>query len=154
RPRAGSRPPNRQRSAMVLLFDKKQSIASPTLAPGQDAFERGAPMDITIGLVNNMPDSALKATERQFPPQVTGAGGQSGSHVHRSSLPSVSRSAAARAHIDKEYSDIADLGRLKIDGLIVTGAEPNGCTLPQESLWHELTDIIDWAKTSTRSTIW
>ncbi|HLG80974.1 MAG TPA: homoserine O-succinyltransferase [Bradyrhizobium sp.] len=139
---------------MVLLFDRKQSISSPTLVPGQEAFERGESIQLTIGLVNNMPDSALKATERQFARLLSGAAGQARIDFHCFSLPSVRRSAAARAHIDKEYTDIADLGRLKIDGLIVTGAEPNGCALPQELLWRELTDIIDWAKTHTRSAIW
>jgi len=139
---------------MVLLFDKKRSIPSPALVPGQEAFERGEPIQLTIGLVNNMPDSALKATERQFSRLLGGAAGQARIHFHCFSLPSIGRSAQARAHIDREYSDIADLGRVKIDGLIVTGAEPNGCTLPQEALWRELTDIIDWAKTNTRSTIW
>jgi homoserine O-succinyltransferase/O-acetyltransferase len=139
---------------MILLFDKRQSIASPTLVPGHDAFERREPAELTIGLVNNMPDSALKATERQFARLLSDAAGRARITFHCFSLPSVNRSAAARAHIEKEYSDIDDLGRLKIDGLIVTGAEPNGCALPQEALWRELTDIIDWAKTNTRSTIW
>ena len=139
---------------MVVLFDKKQSIASPTLVPGQHGFARGEPVELTIALVNNMPDGALKATERQFARLLSGAAGQARVHFHCFSLPSVGRSAAARAHIDKEYGDIADLGRLKIDGLIVTGAEPAGCTLPQETLWRELTDMLDWAKTNTRSTIW
>lgn len=139
---------------MVLLFDKKQLIASPTLVPGQETFEHGEPVELTIGLVNNMPDSALKATERQFTRLLSEAAGHARVHFHCFSLPSVDRSDAARAHIDRDYSDIADLGRLKIDGLIVTGAEPNGCALPQEALWRELTDIIDWARTNTRSTIW
>jgi len=139
---------------MILLFDKKQSIASPTLVPGQEAFGRGERTELTIGLVNNMPDGALKATERQFARLLSGAAGQARIHLHCFSLPSVSRSPQARAHIDKEYSSIAELGRLKIDGLMVTGAEPNGCALPQEALWRELTDIIDWARTNTRSTIW
>jgi homoserine O-succinyltransferase/O-acetyltransferase len=139
---------------MVLLFDNNQSIASPALVPGRDTFERGEPAELTIGLVNNMPDSALKATERQFARLLGGAAGRARINFHCFSLPSVNRSAPARAHIDKEYSDIADLGRLKIDGLIITGAEPNGCTLPQESLWRDLTGIVDWARTNTRSTIW
>src|SRR5579872_5094920 len=152
--KAGSRPPNRGGRAMVLLFDKRQSIPSPALAPGQEAFERSERIELTIGLVNNMPDSALKATERQFARLLSGAAGNARIDFRCFSLPSVGRSAAARAHIEKEYADIAELGRLKMDGLIVTGAEPNGCALPEENLWRELTDIIDWARTNTRSTIW
>jgi len=53
-----------------------------------------------------------------------------------------------------QYTDIAEFDRLHIDGLIVTGAEPNAATLPQETFWRELTDIVDWAKDNTRSAIW
>ncbi len=73
---------------------------------------------------------------------------------HCFSLPSVNRSQTAKWRVDRQYTDIADLGRLQIDGLIVTGAEPNAATLPEEPFWQDLTDIIDWAETNTRSTIW
>jgi homoserine O-succinyltransferase/O-acetyltransferase len=139
---------------MMLLFDKRKSIASPALAPEQDMSIGGALSELTIGLINNMPDSALKATERQFARLLGDAAGQARIRFHCFSLPSVDRSATARAHIEQEYSKIDDLARLKIDGLIVTGAEPNGCALPREALWRELTGIIDWAKVNTRSTIW
>ena len=33
--------------------------------------------------------------------------------------------------MDGRYTDIADLGRLHIDGLIVTGAEPIAATFPR-----------------------
>ncbi len=46
------------------------------------------------------------------------------------------------------------LVRLPIDGLIVTGAEPVAETLPEEPYWRELTEVIDWAGSNTRSTIW
>lgn len=138
---------------MVLLFDRRQSIASPTPAPGQDTFESTA-VELTIGLINNMPDSALKATERQFGRLLSGAARNARIKFHCFSLPSVNRSPAARAHIEMAYRNVAELARLNMDGLIVTGAEPNGCALPQEGLWRELTEIIDWARTNTRSTIW
>jgi homoserine O-succinyltransferase/O-acetyltransferase len=66
----------------------------------------------------------------------------------------VHRSQTAKWRVDHQYTDIADLARLQIDGLIVTGAEPNAATLPEEPFWQELTGIIDWAETNTRSTIW
>ena len=56
--------------------------------------------------------------------------------------------------MDGRYGDIADLDRLRIDGLIVTGAEPNAATLPEEPFWQDLTAIIDWARSNTRSAIW
>ena len=38
--------------------------------------------------------------------------------------------------------------------MIVTGAEPIAATLPDEPYWNDLTDVIDWAETNTRSAIW
>src|SRR5262249_45126230 len=43
---------------------------------------------------------------------------------------------------------------LDIDGLIVTGAEPIAPALQDERYWTEFTDLVDWAMTNTRSTIW
>jgi homoserine O-succinyltransferase len=139
---------------MTLLYDRDRPIKSPALAPAQDAFERAGAAELTIGLVNNMPDSALKATERQFIRLVQAAAGDTRVKFHCFSLPTVARSKQASEHIALDYADIADLDRLGIDGLIVTGAEPIAANLPDEPYWNQLTWIIDWAKTNTRSTIW
>jgi homoserine O-succinyltransferase len=137
---------------MALPFDKP--IASPALAPASSEPERAGQGELTIALVNNMPDSALKATERQFMRLVQSAAGKTGVRFHCFALPTVARSRQAKDHINKEYVDIAELQRLHIDGLIVTGAEPIAATLPEEPYWHEVTDLIDWAKANTRSAIW
>ena len=110
--------------------------------------------DLTIGLINNMPDAALQATERQFMRLLRRAAGNIRVDFHCFSLPSVKRSQSAQSRIDQQYTDIADLDRLHIDGLIVTGAEPAAATLPEEPFWQDLTEMVDWAKTNTRSTIW
>ena len=148
---------------MAVLFDKHKhrSIASPTLAPAQPretdtpATDRQAEASvITIGLINNMPDSALQSAERQFTGLLQAAAGDHRIHLHCFSLPSVKRSQQAKQLMQGRYRDIADLERLHFDGLIVTGAEPNADTLPEEPFWKELTEVIDWAKTNTRSSIW
>jgi homoserine O-succinyltransferase/O-acetyltransferase len=139
---------------MTLLFDKDRPIKSPALAPAQNEFERAGEGELTIGLINNMPDSALKATERQFMRLVQAASGDIRVNFHCFSLPAVTRSKQASEHIAHDYADIADLDRLGIDGLIVTGAEPIAARLPDEPFWGELTGLIDWARTNTRSTIW
>jgi homoserine O-succinyltransferase len=145
---------------MTLLFEKHRQIVSPGLAPTQfrETEEFGhlqnADGVLTIGLINNMPDAALEATERQFMRLLKSAAGNNPVRLHCFSLPSVQRSQTAKWRVDRQYTDIADLGRLQIDGLIVTGAEPNAATLPEEPFWHELIDIIDWAEANTRSTIW
>jgi homoserine O-succinyltransferase len=146
---------------MTVLRDRRRLIVSPALAPAQqretDQFDHGleaADDVLTIGLINNMPDPALQATERQFMRLLTAAAGNNRIRFHCFSLPSVIRSESAKWRVDRKYTDIADLDRLHIDGLIVTGAEPNAAALPEEPFWQDLTDIIDWAKTNTRSTIW
>jgi homoserine O-succinyltransferase/O-acetyltransferase len=145
---------------MTVLLEKRRLIVSPGLAPAQrrpeDKFGHPQPadVDLTIGLVNNMPDTALQATERQFMRLLRQAAGNLRIDFHCLSLPSVQRSQSAKRRIDQFYTDIADIDRLHIDGLIVTGAEPNTATLPEESFWQDLTGIVDWAKTNTRSTIW
>ena len=146
---------------MTVSFNKPRHIRSPALAPAQppeaDEFERPkktAEAVLTIGLVNNMPDPALQATERQFARLLQAAAGIRRIHLHCFSLPSVKRSPQAKALMEGRYSDIADLARLRLDGLIVTGAEPIAAALPEEPFWKDLTDVIDWAKTNTRSAIW
>ena len=136
---------------MALPFDKP--IASPALAPAQSEPERTSQGELTIALVNNMPDSALKATERQFMRLVQSAAGKTRVRFHCFALPTVARSKQAKDHIEKDYVDIAELHRLHIDGLIVTGAEPLAATLPEEPYWREFTDLIDWARANTRSAI-
>jgi len=139
---------------MAPPFHRQRKIPSPALAPAQNAFGRTREAAVTIGLINNMPDGALKATERQFMRLVQAAAGTTRVRFHCFALPSVVRSKHAKEHIDKEYRDIAALDRLHIDGLIVTGAEPITANLPQERYWREFTELVDWAKTNTRSTIW
>ena len=141
---------------MKLVFDKTDAIDSPALAPAHvDADPRDDHRPtLTIGLINNMPDSALKATEQQFARLLHAVAGDVRIRLHCLTLRSVQRSAAARQHVARGYRDIADLDRLALDGLIVTGAEPVAATLPEEPYWRELTRIIDWARSNTRSTIW
>jgi homoserine O-succinyltransferase len=145
---------------MSLVFDKHRRIASPALASGQlrEADETGnrrnADAVLTIGLINNMPDSALQATERQFIELLKAAAGNRAVNLHCFSLPSVKRSQAVQSRIERLYTSVADLDKLQIDGLIVTGAEPRAACLAQEPFWSELTDIVDWAQANTRSTIW
>ena len=145
---------------MTVLLEKRRLIVSPGLAPTQLRREdklghpQNVDVDLTIGLVNNMPDAALQATERQFMRLLRQAAGDIRVDFHCFSLPSVKRSQSAKWRVDQQYTDIADLDRLHIDGLIVTGAEPAAATLPEEPFWQDLTAIVDWAKANTRSTIW
>src|SRR6476620_9569859 len=140
---------------MSVLIDRDQGIASPALVPAEGDLARNhAGAELNIGLINNMPDTALKATERQFMKLLQAAAGPRRIRFHCFSLPSVKRSPEAKWHVESEYSDLSDLKRERFDGLIVTGAEPVAPELDQEPYWRDLTELIDWARTNTRSTIW
>ena len=145
---------------MAVLLEKRRLIVSPGLVPAQRRHEdkfghpKDVDVDLTIGLINNMPDPALHATERQFMRLLRQAAGNMRIDFHCFSLPSVARSQSARGRVEAQYTDITDLDRLPIDGLIVTGAEPHAANLDDEAYWPDLTGVIDWAKNNTRSTIW
>ena len=145
---------------MSLVFDKHRFVSGLRLPPtslrqpSAIGHRHNADTVLTIGLINNMPDAALQATERQFKGLLKAAAGPCIVDLRYFSLPSVRRSPAAQSRIERFYTKIADLDRLHIDGLIVTGAEPTAAVLTKEPYWQELTDLIDWAEANTRSTIW
>jgi len=109
---------------------------------------------IVIGLVNNMPDAALDATERQFIALLDAAGGQTKIRLRLFALPEVSRGASARQRLEHRYSDMAELWPSSIDGLIVTGAEPCAPDLKDEPYWASLIRVLEWAQDKTISSVW
>jgi homoserine O-succinyltransferase/O-acetyltransferase len=113
--------------------------------------DHGARID--IGLVNNMPDAALLATERQFSRLLAAASENMDIRLHLFALRDVPRSSEARATLTLAYQDVSELSAKRLDGLIVTGAEPLASDLTQEPYWRALTDLIDWANSNTTSTI-
>jgi homoserine O-succinyltransferase/O-acetyltransferase len=108
---------------------------------------------IEIGLVNNMPDAALAATERQFSDLLASACGDIDVRMRLYSLRDVQRSAEARATLMCNYRDAGRIRGERLDALIVTGAEPLASELTQEPYWRSLCDLIDWAESNTISTI-
>ena len=110
---------------------------------------------ITIGLVNNMPDPALQATERQFV-ALLGAAADDDIVVRLRpyALPDVPRTAWGRDYVTRFYAGIDDLWDSPVDGLIVTGTEPHTPNLRDEPYWGSLTRLLDWAEAHTYSTVW
>jgi homoserine O-succinyltransferase/O-acetyltransferase len=110
---------------------------------------------LDIGLVNNMPDSALKSTELQFRNLLeASADDRLRVRIHYLALDEVARSAEMRAHMRGRYRDAASVAHLNLDALIVTGMEPRAKSLRDEPYWASLTHLIDWAERNTISTIW
>jgi homoserine O-succinyltransferase len=110
---------------------------------------------IEVALVNNMPDAALQATERQFTSLLQDAARDDFDvNISLYGLASLSRSEQARGVMQGRYSGVDTLRRTGADALIVTGAEPKAAGLRDEPYWAELTDLVDWAGGDTLSSLW
>ena len=132
-------------------------MREPDLEPTPRRPERpgAAHEPLVIGLVNNMPDGALQATERQFRSLLNGAAGASYDvELRVFSFPELTRSDEGRAYVSEHYEPIALLWNGVLDGLIVTGTEPRTTIIPDEAYWPSLTRLVDWAVDSSTPTVW
>jgi homoserine O-succinyltransferase len=122
-----------------------------------DNLRRQAPREseaLTIGLVNNMPDAALKTTERQWRELLASAAGDARIALRVFSFPDLPRSAEGRRYVTEHHEPIEHLWDGGFDGLIVTGAAPVAERLEDEPCWPTLTRLVEWAERRTTSTIW
>jgi homoserine O-succinyltransferase len=124
------------------------------LDTGRSAAELNAANCVTIGLVNNMPDAAFEATERQFTGLIREAAPSRVVLLKLFVIPQLPRSQEMRASLAGKYRDIAELWDTPLDGLIVTGTEPRAANLKDEPYWPALSAVVDWARENTASTIW
>ena len=85
---------------MPLLLDTSRSD------PAGDLRGRNC---LTVGLVNNMPDAACEATERQFHKLLRAASRDVVVRLKLFSVPSVPRSETMRAELAGRYRDLAEL---------------------------------------------
>lgn len=109
---------------------------------------------VVVGLVNNMPDTALESTEAQFSGLLKAAAGSRAVRVRFSSLPELPRGADARARLSSSYWPIETLLAETPDALIVTGTEPIAPRLAEEPYWPRLTALLEWADQHTVASIW
>jgi homoserine O-succinyltransferase len=117
-------------------------------------YQEGSAAGLHIGLINNMGDPALEATERQFFRLLEAASDGVAVHLSFYALPDVPRNDWGRQRVNRFYSGIESLGRDQLDGLIVTGREPRTPNLKEEPYWGTLTGVLEWAENHTHSTVW
>ena len=128
---------------MPLVIARDRDAPAP---PGAGGLE--------IGLVNNMPDKALEATERQFTALLEAAAGDIPVRLWLYAMPLVPRSERGVRHLGESYLDLRDLWDSRLDALIVTGTEPRASALAEEPYWPALAELIEWAERHTISTAW
>ena len=131
---------------MPLLLD-----TTPTAAAAVELRRRNC---IEIGLVNNMPDAALDATERQFVELIRAATTDVVVRLRLYALPGVPRGERGRQETASRYRDVSELWDSHLDGLVVTGTEPRAADLRNEPYWPMLAKLVDWARDNTASAIW
>ncbi len=130
---------------MPLLLDTAR-FGSPSELLGSNC--------LTIGFVNNMPDKAVGATERQFIDLVRAASSDAVVRLKLFAISEVPRSELVQSEVTERYRDISELWDARLDGLIVTGTEPRAAVLADEPYWPELTKLVAWAQENTISTVW
>ena len=133
-----------------MPFAVETQLPGPVVAIGSERrLRRGTVRDrgrrLTIGLVNNMPDGALEATERQFARLLVDASGEWDVRLILFTLDSVSRDPRIRPLIAERYRPAWRLPTLAPDALIVTGAEPRTPGLREEAYWSEFERLLTWA---------
>lgn len=108
---------------------------------------------LDIGLINNMSDTALMSTERQLFDLLNAAAGRLFVRLHFYTMAATPRSEWGRDYVGRYYRGIDDLLNRRLDGVIVTGAEPKAASLTEEPYWTTFAEIVDWAKENTVSSV-
>ena len=107
--------------------------------------------ELHIGLLNMMPDAALRATERQFMRMITSCNQIAQFYIHPFSIEGIQRSDTALAHIKNYYQDFDEIKEQGLDALIISGANPSKAELTDESYWPGVVEVFDWAKENVTS---
>ena len=109
---------------------------------------------VIIGLINNMPDGALRATEAQFASLLAEAADTRPVRLRLSNLPEVPRDESTREHLRIAYWPLETLLADRPDALIITGTEPRSSQLENEPYWGRLVELIKWTQTRAMPSIW
>lgn len=111
-----------------------------------------------IGLINNIGDGAMSATEYQFLSLLQAAAGDMLIHATLFNLPEVERKSAGIRRVGSFYWNIDHLWeqspQVSPDGMIVTGREPLSSDLRNEAYWSRLQRVLAWTREHSRSAVW
>jgi homoserine O-succinyltransferase len=100
----------------------------------------------TLAFVNNMPDGAFDATERQFLGLVEAGSVAGVIEVTRYTLEGVPRGELVAARIAADYRPIGEIESEVPDLLVVTGSNPIEVEMRDEPYWQDLANLLTWAR--------
>ncbi len=112
--------------------------------PGAAPDRAEGPVQWTCALVNNMPDAAFGATERQFVGLLDAGSGCETVALTRYFMAGVPRGERIRARIAAEYRPIDDITADPPDLLVVTGSNPIESRIENEPYWSDLHGLLKW----------
>jgi homoserine O-succinyltransferase/O-acetyltransferase len=138
---------------MLLRLDRSGLARCASDGSRANSLDERVPW-LDIGLLNNMPDAAIEATENQFASLLEQAAGPLPVRLRFYSLPEIPRAQAVRARMESIYRELPELWSSRLDALIVTGAEPRSSDLRQEAFWSSMVDVIEWSRSSVSSAVW
>jgi homoserine O-succinyltransferase len=112
------------------------------------SFVAGADSSValTCAFVNNMPDGAFEATERQFLGLLDQGSRSDVLEVRRYAMVGVPRGEVTSRRIAEQYLPVADLYCQTPDVLIVTGSNPIESHIEDEPYWADLEELLSWAR--------
>jgi homoserine O-succinyltransferase len=122
-----------------------------TMATEGVEVEEGSTQQLRVGLLNLMPDAALRATDRQFMRLISAGARDRDIAVYPFTVAAEARGPEARAHIEQFYSSFESLQDEGLDALVITGANPAHHLLEDEAFWPGLGDVLDWGRKETGS---
>jgi homoserine O-succinyltransferase/O-acetyltransferase len=111
------------------------------------------PPQLVCALINNMPDGAFDATERQFLGLLEASSTERDIQVRRYTMNGVPRGEDVARRIANDYLPLADLYLDAPDVMIITGSNPIELHIEDEPYWSELVDAITWARDHVPSTL-
>lgn len=107
--------------------------------------------ELHIGLLNMMPDAAVKVTEQQYLRLIGAANQIVQFYVHPFSIPGLERGDEIQAYVDQYYAQFEQLKAQGLDALIITGANVANPKLELEPFWEPLEAVVDWAADNVTS---
>src|ERR1700739_1502621 len=122
-----------------------------TLDPGAAPDGAGGPVRWRCALVNNMPDAAFGATERQFMGLLDAGSGCETVLLTRHTMVGVPRGARIRARIADAYRPLDDIMSAPPDLLVVTGSNPTESRIEDEPYWSDLHGLLKWSSENVQA---
>jgi homoserine O-succinyltransferase len=136
--------------------ERRSGLNWPRVQKGAVKKSRGS--FLHIGLINNVGDAAMCATEHQFLTLLEASARDLVIYVTLHALPGVERKPFGQRRVSSFYAGIEQLWEQPPeqypDGLIVTGREPLTPDLRDEAYWPNFQRVLAWAQEHGRSAVW